>query len=199
MKKENEKRILSAARSILSQKGNAASVREIANTSGLSHPALRKKWPTRESLFTAVNQDINRDVEEALGTPPEGETLSHLLVKSMFALQKVPDAALYYTQTSLPDFPMPQEVSPILTRLVSVCDTYLKERPYMASKYGVPLIFDSPKIMAATIFNLLISFRPDSMSRVCRSLGTDEGVSTQLPLVFLSALAQLVSANAPER
>ena len=193
VKAENEEKILHTARTMIASYGDSVSVREIAIKSGLSHPALRKRWKTRGDLFAAVHESINADLKEALGKEPVNETLPVFLIKALFALKTVQDAAGYYSYRFMPTFPEVAENNPLLERLVSACERYLKDNPNLQDKYG-PL-FSEADVLAAAIFSLLIAFSPARLTRVCQAVDMSAGVEEQLPIMFLNSLTAFLSAK----
>ena len=194
MKLENERKILKTARILIASRGDSVSVREIATSSGLSHAGLRKKWRTRHELLAAVHQSINKDLSDALGPEPENEALPVFLVKALFALKSVQDAAGYYSYQMMPSFPnFGQESNPLMDRLTASCKRYLESHPGLASKYGP--MFSDPTVLSAALFSLLLAFSPARLSRVCEAFGTAPGVEEQFPILFLNSLTAFLSVQ----
>ena len=190
MKVENEQKVLFTARKMIAAYGDSVSVREIALKSDITHPALRKKWKTRSELFLAVRASINDDLKKALGEEPENETLPVFLVKALFALKTVEDAAGYYSYRFMPSFPedsVSSGTNPLLERLLSNCTRYLEQNPDLKFKYG-PL-FSDPKVLSVGLFSMLIAFSPARLSRICDSVEMPEGTQEQLPIMLLNSLA----------
>lgn len=190
MKEANVQIVLNSARALIAQRGEAVSVREIAATSGLSHPAVRKKWRNREALLKAVHVSINGDVLAALGPEPKNETLSVFLVKASFALQQVDDAPDYYSFATLGTGLHTTCANPLLDRLIRVCTRHIenKDKPT-----GTNPLHTEPTAMAAAIFSLLIAFSPSRVKQVCEAAGTPPGIQEQLPILALTEALSFLS------
>lgn len=187
MKAENQEKVLLTARKMIAEYGDSVSVREIAVKSGITHPALRKRWKTRAELFGAVRDSINSELSDALGSAPENESLSVFLIKALFALKKVEDAAGYYSYRFMPSFPTESpHQNPILERLLANCTRFVSDNPDLKSKYG-PL-FSDPKVLSVSLFSMLIAFSPARLSRICESVDMPDGTQEQLPIMFLNSL-----------
>lgn len=182
MKEGNVQLVLKSARALIAERGDAVSVREIAAVSGLSHPAVRKKWRNREALMEAVRVSINEDVLAALGTEPKNETLSVFLVKALFALQQVQDAPDYYSFATQGNGLCVSCNNPLLDRLIRVCTRHIEAK----GGQGTNPLHTEPTAMAAAIFSLLLAFSPSRVKRVCEAAGTPPGVQEQLPILALT-------------
>ena len=187
MKAENQEKVLLTARKMIAEYGDSVSVREIALKSGITHPALRKRWKSRAELFGAVRDSINADLADALGPAPENESLPVFLIKALFALKKVEDAAGYYSYRFMPSFPAETtDQNPILERLLANSIQFVSDNPDLKSKYG-PL-FSDPKVLSVSLFSMLIAFSPARLSRICESVEMPDGTQEQLPIMFLNSL-----------
>lgn len=82
----NRERLLAAAREVLSERGGAAEMREIAERAGVAVGTLYRHFPTREALVAAIIaetlEEVRHIVAEAEANPFAIDALRHLVARA---------------------------------------------------------------------------------------------------------------------